>query len=66
MITRRRLIERAGLGAAGAGLCLPRRAGAEAAKLTLPPALAEGTRAEAVLDSLPGKKPLIKLAYRPA
>jgi DMSO/TMAO reductase YedYZ molybdopterin-dependent catalytic subunit len=67
MITRRRLIEGAGLGAAvvGAGLSLPRRAGAEAAKLTLPPSLAEGTRAEAVLDALPGKKPLIKLAYRP-
>jgi DMSO/TMAO reductase YedYZ molybdopterin-dependent catalytic subunit len=67
MITRRRLIEGAGAGAAiaGAGLYLPRRAGAEAAKLTLPPALAEGTRAEAVLDALPGKKPLIKLAYRP-
>src|SRR5437763_744017 len=28
-------------------------------------ALPEGTRAEAVLDALPGKKPLIKLSYRP-
>jgi len=27
--------------------------------------LPEGTRAEAVLDTLPGKKPLIKLTYRP-
>ena len=29
------------------------------------PALPEGVRTEAVLDTLPGKKPLIKLTYRP-
>jgi len=29
------------------------------------PLLPEGTRAEAILDSLPGKRPLIKLSYRP-
>ena len=39
--------------------------GAQAAGLDLPAELAEGTRAEAVLDALPGKKPLIKLSYRP-
>jgi hypothetical protein len=27
--------------------------------------LPEGTRAEAILDTLPGNKPLIKLTYRP-
>ena len=31
----------------------------------LDPALPAGTRAEAVMDTLPGKKPLVKLAYRP-
>jgi DMSO/TMAO reductase YedYZ molybdopterin-dependent catalytic subunit len=31
----------------------------------LSPLLPAGTRAEAVLDTLPGKKPLIKLTYRP-
>jgi len=33
--------------------------------LNLSPLLPEGTRAEAILDTLPGKKPLIKLSYRP-
>jgi len=37
----------------------------EAAVLDLPAELPEGTRAEAILDVLPGKRPLIKLAYRP-
>jgi hypothetical protein len=31
----------------------------------LPAALPEGARGHAVLDALPGKKPLIKLSYRP-
>jgi sulfite dehydrogenase len=47
-------------GAIGLGL-----AHAEAVSLNLPSALPEGTRATAVLDALPGKKPLIKLSYRP-
>jgi DMSO/TMAO reductase YedYZ molybdopterin-dependent catalytic subunit len=38
---------------------------AEAQGLNLPAALSEGTRGSAVLDALPGKKPLIKLSYRP-
>jgi DMSO/TMAO reductase YedYZ molybdopterin-dependent catalytic subunit len=38
---------------------------AEAAGLDLPAELPEGTRAEAILDVLPDKRPLIKLAYRP-
>ena len=33
--------------------------------MNLPSSLPEGTRAAAVLDALPGKKPLIKLSYRP-
>jgi DMSO/TMAO reductase YedYZ molybdopterin-dependent catalytic subunit len=71
MITRRSLLEAAGTGAifAGAGHALSRtfvgRAEAEAAALNLPSQLPEGTRREAVLDALPGKKPLIKLSYRP-
>ena len=69
MITRRRLLEAAGTSAAlaGAGL-LPRVIGSEAqaqTALKLSPMLSEGTRAEAVLDTLRGKKPLIKLSYRP-
>ena len=31
----------------------------------LDPALPDGTRDEAIMDSLPGKKPLIKLTFRP-
>jgi len=34
-------------------------------RLNLSQQLPSGTRGEAVLDALPGKKPLIKLAYRP-
>jgi DMSO/TMAO reductase YedYZ molybdopterin-dependent catalytic subunit len=71
MITRRSLLEAAGAGAivVGAGRELSRtfagRAEAQAAALNLPSQLPEGTRREVVLDALPGKKPLIKLSYRP-
>ena len=67
MITRRRLLEGAGVGAAlvGSGVGVPRLSEAKAAGLELPSALPAGTRSEAVLDTLPGKKPLIKLSYRP-
>ena len=37
----------------------------EAAGLNLPATLPEGMRNGAVLETLPGKKPLIKLSYRP-
>jgi DMSO/TMAO reductase YedYZ molybdopterin-dependent catalytic subunit len=57
MLTRRRLLEAAGSAAAAAGL-------AKAQALDLPSALPGGTRAEAMLEALPGKKPLIKLSYR--
>ena len=65
MLTRRGLITSgAGLALAGSGLRLA-PSEAVAAPLDLPAALPEGARSNAVLDALPGKKPLIKLSYRP-
>ncbi len=66
MISRRRLLEGAGVGAvvAGSGMGLDLLK-AVAAPLDLPKGLPAGMRAEAVLEALPGKKPLIKLSYRP-
>jgi DMSO/TMAO reductase YedYZ molybdopterin-dependent catalytic subunit len=66
MFTRRHLIK-----AAGAGLALTRSgfklrsAQAAGAAIDLPAALPDGVRNNAMLDTLPGKKPLIKLSYRP-
>src|SRR6516162_9908854 len=67
MITRRRLLEVTGAAAALAGsdLSSSLTSVAHAQALTLPPVLPEGTRGEAFLEALPGKKPLIKLSYRP-
>jgi DMSO/TMAO reductase YedYZ molybdopterin-dependent catalytic subunit len=67
MITRRRLIKAASAGAVltGPDISFLQPLEAEAAGLDLPAELPEGTRAEAILDVLPGKRPLIKLAYRP-
>src|SRR5258708_31956990 len=67
MITRRRLLKAASAGAVltGPGVTIPQLLEAEAAGLDLPAELPEGTRAEAILDVLPGKRPLLKLAYRP-
>jgi sulfite dehydrogenase (cytochrome) subunit A len=70
MMTRRSLLETAGMGTilAGAGSAVPQLFATEAdaeVALNLSPMLPDGTRAEAVLDTLPGKKPLIKLTYRP-
>jgi DMSO/TMAO reductase YedYZ molybdopterin-dependent catalytic subunit len=66
MISRRRLLEGAGVGAvvAGSGIGLDLLQ-ASAAPLDLPKGLPAGVRAEAALEALPGKKPLIKLTYRP-
>ena len=66
MFTRRHLIKAAGAGLAltGSGLKL-RSAQAAGAAIDLPAALSEGARSNAMLDTLPGKKPLIKLSYRP-
>jgi DMSO/TMAO reductase YedYZ molybdopterin-dependent catalytic subunit len=62
-IDRRRFLKNAGSVAAGASL-LGRSAWAQnAAPVTA--GVPEGVRSEAVLEALPGKKPLIKLAYRP-
>jgi sulfite dehydrogenase len=70
MITRRRLLEASGTVAvlAGMGHAFAQTTGSEAeapAGLELSPQLPDGTRGEAVLEALPGKRPLIKLAYRP-
>jgi DMSO/TMAO reductase YedYZ molybdopterin-dependent catalytic subunit len=61
MLTRRSLVT------AGAGLALTSSGvfRASAAGIDLPAALPEGARSNAVLDSRPGKKPLIKHTYRP-
>jgi DMSO/TMAO reductase YedYZ molybdopterin-dependent catalytic subunit len=66
MLTRRHLIGAAGAGLAlsGSGLGL-RSAAAAAGGLDLPAGLPQGVRDNAILDTLPGKKPLIKLSYRP-
>ena len=69
-VTRRRFLGGTGVAAVGAalggtGLGIPELLRAEAAGLDLPAELSEGARAAAVLDTLPGKKPLIKLSYRP-
>src|SRR5499425_3589001 len=63
MLTRRHLVT-AGAGLALGGSGLASRTAA-AASINLPAALPEGARSNAVLDALPGKKPLIKLSYRP-
>jgi DMSO/TMAO reductase YedYZ molybdopterin-dependent catalytic subunit len=70
MITRRSLLEAAGIGTilAGSGTAVPQLFATEAeaeAALNLSPMLPDGMRTEATLDTLPGKKPLIKLSYRP-
>jgi sulfite dehydrogenase len=67
MITRRHLLGTAGAGAALAmsGLSLPKLSQAEAAGAGLSPGLPTGLDSVAVMESLPGKKPLIKLSYRP-
>ena len=67
MITRRSLLETAGatVALAGGHAVFPGLVEAEPAVPNLPAALPQGTRSEVVMDALPGKKPLIKLTYRP-
>jgi len=67
MITRRRLLKAASAAAAltGSGVSFLQMWAGEAAGLDLPAELPEGARAEAILDVLPAKRPLIKLTYRP-
>jgi DMSO/TMAO reductase YedYZ molybdopterin-dependent catalytic subunit len=62
-LDRRRFL--GGTVAAGAALGSALPAWAQTGGLNLPTALPEGLRANAVLETLPGKKPLIKLSYRP-
>jgi DMSO/TMAO reductase YedYZ molybdopterin-dependent catalytic subunit len=68
MMTRRGLLEAAGGAFWASGtrsLIAAQGAPNGAGEALLSPLLPAGARAEAVLESLPGKKPLIKLAYRP-
>ena len=69
-INRRRFIGRAAATAAGAaalGIGLDRGLATSALAQSAPvsPGVPAGTRAEAVMAALPGKRPLIKLSYRP-
>lgn len=66
MFTRRTLLSAAGAGAAlaGSGLGLPKLFEAEAAGAPLSPGVPAGVASVARMEALPGKKPLIKLAYR--
>src|SRR5271170_6776094 len=63
MLQRRQFLRAAGASAAGLAI-LPALAAA-ADRPTLSDELSAGTRESAVLDALPGKRPLIKLSYRP-
>ena len=69
MLTRRLLLEMASTSAAFQGVSQLLPLGVNPAvsqpAFKFSPLLPEGTRAEAILDSLPGKRPLIKLSYRP-
>jgi DMSO/TMAO reductase YedYZ molybdopterin-dependent catalytic subunit len=67
MFTRRRLLETAGAGLALAGseFGLPQSSAARAAGAELSPGVPKGLDSAAVMEALPGKKPLIKLSYRP-
>jgi DMSO/TMAO reductase YedYZ molybdopterin-dependent catalytic subunit len=67
MLTRRRVLGTAGAGVAlaGSGLGWPKFFQAEAAGAPLSPGVPAGLDSSAVMATLPGKKPLIKLSYRP-
>ena len=67
-LNRRTFLGGAGLAVAGTALVgagFPELTEARAEVPNLPAALPEGMRSEVTLESLPGKKPLIKLSYRP-
>ena len=67
MLTRRTLLEAAGASVAlgGAALSLPQLFEAEAEGVALSPGVPAGLDIAAAMATLPGKKPLIKLSYRP-
>jgi DMSO/TMAO reductase YedYZ molybdopterin-dependent catalytic subunit len=62
MVTRRHLLQTAG---ASAAFTLPGLRLAEGAGAGLTPGVPEGLSSVATMEALPGKKPLIKLSYRP-
>jgi DMSO/TMAO reductase YedYZ molybdopterin-dependent catalytic subunit len=64
MMTRRRLLEGAGIAFAGSALGQSPVA-AHAASVALSPGVPAGLEGAAAMETLPGKKPLIKLSYRP-
>jgi len=65
MISRRQILTAAGATAlAGTGMA-GKPFSAQAASPQLSPSLPDGLRSVAALEALPGKKPLIKLSYRP-
>jgi sulfite dehydrogenase len=67
MLTRRSLLGTAGAGLAfaGGGFGWPKSFEAAAAGAALSPGVPAGLDGAAVMEALPGKKPLIKLSYRP-
>jgi DMSO/TMAO reductase YedYZ molybdopterin-dependent catalytic subunit len=65
MLTRRYFLGAAGAGATLAGLGWPKSSESLAAGAPVSPGVPSGVIDSAALESLPGKKPLIRLAYRP-
>ncbi len=65
MLTRRSVLAAAGAGAALAGTGWPKLSGSLAAQAPVSPGVPAGVVETAVMEALPGKKPLIRLAYRP-
>jgi DMSO/TMAO reductase YedYZ molybdopterin-dependent catalytic subunit len=65
MLTRRSVLGAAGAGFALAGSGLPRLSESLAAGAPVTPGVPSGVADYATLETLPGKKPLIRLAYRP-
>ncbi len=65
MLTRRRLLKGAGIAVAGGGLGVPPLFAANPVGVALSPGVPAGLDSAAAMEALPGKKPLIKLSYRP-